>query len=106
MALPLFRRFAPRDLETTILQNNVGNSIDQIAAQSILGGKLIATVKFSSPSTDTAVAHGLGRTPLGYLVATQNAAASFFTSPNASPDGKNVLLLQASAAVTASFWVF
>ena len=65
-----------------------------------LKGNLIEGVSLST--TATQLEHKLGLTPLGYIIVSQSASASIFTTAK----DQNFLTLQASASVTVNIWVF
>jgi hypothetical protein len=51
-------------------------------------------------TTDTIIAHGLGRPYKGYSVVSSSAAGVVTTSPTANLDQANVIILRASTAGT------
>lgn len=61
-------------------------------------------VPFSTANTDTAVLHGLGRVPVGYIVIGQNAAMSVYDG--ASANTTSLLYLRSSAVGTARLLVY
>ena len=66
----------------------------------IAGGKLVTA---TLGTTQTQVAHGLGRMPRGYLSVGQDSGAVFYKS--AAPDAE-YLYLTATAPVAVELWVF
>ncbi len=68
-----------------------------------LNTKLIS-ITFGAANTNTAVAHGLGRVPSGYIVTSASAATSVYTG--SVPTSTSLLNLMASAAATVGLLVF
>lgn len=67
-------------------------------------GTSLVSVTFSAANTETKVAHTLGRTPQGYLVAGSSADIRVFDSSSVST--AEALFLKASAAGTVRLLVF
>lgn len=88
------------DLQLTKLQENVAASLRPVLAVLFLDGRFISGQAITTATTQ--VEHKLGRTPTGYIILDQSAAASVFT---VSKDDK-FLTLDTSANVTVSLWVF
>lgn len=57
-------------------------------------------------TADTLVSHGLGRTPLGYIIIGLNANATIYTSPTTNNASTATLILRASGNVTANILFF
>ena len=68
----------------------------------LVDGVLVEDQELSA-STSNAVAHGLDRTPQGWLVVRTNAAATVYAAQD--PDDR-YLYLTPSVNVTVSLWVF
>jgi len=94
MALPNF--------DSSKVDFRVGRLLDAVRAVSLLDGRLLENVALSTSAVD--VQHGLGRTPAGYLVMTQNASGSVFETKTARSSSS--IRLTASASVTVDLWVF
>ncbi len=62
------------------------------------------SISFSAADTDTALAHGLGREPTGYLV--YGLSASMVVYSGSAPSTTNLLYLRSSAIGSASMIVF
>lgn len=62
------------------------------------------SVIFSLANTDTAVIHGLGRVPIGYIVTGATAAMAIYDGASASTS--SLLYLRASATGTARILVY
>lgn len=56
-------------------------------------------------TTETPVAHGLGRVPRGYLIVKHDQSSSFHVYESSTAD-KNYFYFTGSTAVTLSLWVF
>lgn len=89
------------------LQRYVSDVIRQIV--DLCNGKLsfsenfdcfTASVEFTSTSVDTAVPHGLGRAPNGYIIVKRSANMVIFDGSTENTD--SVLYLRTSATGTAS----
>jgi hypothetical protein len=63
-----------------------------------------SSVIFSAANTDTAVIHGLGRVPIGYIVYGTTAAMSIYDG--ATPSTSQLLYLRASATGTARILIY
>lgn len=62
------------------------------------------SITFSAAGTDTALAHGLGRPPVGYIVVGRDGAFTVYNGATASTP--NLIYLRASSTGTASVLVF
>lgn len=73
--------------------------------QNIASSPMI-TVGFTNSSNIVGVTHTLGRVPIGFLVATQTAAASLYAAQGASYLWtSNKIYLQSNVGVTASIFI-
>lgn len=103
MLAPLKKiRVEDRDLQN--VQDNVSIFVNSIKDKQILDGRLIESIVLDSGSNPTSIAHGLGRTPRGWIVVGQDAAADIYSSVSDTPTA--TLDLNCSADVTISLWVF
>ena len=84
------------------LQDRIEEFSRQVSDCPLIVGNLIADVSITS-GTPEAVAHGLGRTPEGWIVVRRDADATVFESGDY--DSK-WLTLDAGANVTVSVWVY
>jgi hypothetical protein len=85
------------------VQDRLKAVTDAILSNPLLDGRLL-TVDLASGAF-TAVSHGLGRPPQGYLVLRRSANAAIWDQSN-STDASAFLYLQPSATVTVTLWVF
>tara|TARA_R100000655_G_scaffold57852_1_gene96203 strand:+ start:226 stop:522 length:297 start_codon:yes stop_codon:yes gene_type:complete len=76
-------------------------SLSRLERNPLADGKRIIDLDLST--TETTVAHGLGRTPKGLLVIRKNAAQHVFES---SPADEEHIFLKSDGTVTATVWVF
>ena len=83
------------------IQDGIIREVNPVLANVLLRGRLLEDVAVATSST--AVSHGLGRPPKGWIVVDQNVAAHVH-SPSASTD--KFLYLIAGSAATLSLWVF
>lgn len=98
-----FSKITPANQDLQALQTNVAATLDPLLNLELLDGRLISNVALVS-GADTLVNHGLGRAPLGWIVAGQDANAVIWET--ASPAPNKVLSLRASATVTANLIIF
>jgi hypothetical protein len=78
---------------------------DFIEKCSLIDGKLVSDAELTT-GQDNEVGHGLGRIPQGYIVVDRNANSVVSTSSTLNRNPKNSLILNCSANVTVSLWVF
>lgn len=83
------------------MQSNVEDAVSQAIKAVLLNGILLSDLSLST--TQSTVNHKLGRTPIGFFVVGNNAAAVVYSS--GASDDLN-LYLKSSASCTASLWVF
>ena len=98
MPAPALRGLAP-DVQRA--NDALASRVDDIAASPIVPGVLREDVAVGT--SDTQVAHGLGRMPRGWFLVSPAADARVWQTADASA---TLLTLRASAAVTTSLWVF
>ena len=95
--------FKKMNIETKInkLQENISLKFDQFDAMPFAKGNYLESVAIST--SDTSVNHGLGVTPIGFIILDKNANATVWRSGTSTD---KVLTLRASASVTINLWVF
>lgn len=93
-----FQRYATMALEDIVRQVNGG-----LDFTSNFSGRLLS-VTFSASATDTALAHGLGRVPTGYIITSLSASMVVYSGSAAWTNSS--IYLRASAAGTAGVLVF
>lgn len=99
MRLDAFKRLFFNDQVMSRFQDNVTTWTDQLSGCPFLRGVLIETLITSS---DTIINHGLGKTPEGYLVLSQDANTPIWKITS----NENAITLKASTNVNVKIWVF
>lgn len=105
MATRFGRVLQSLDIDATFAQDRIQEITDFIERSSLIDGKLVSDVELTT-GQDNDVAHALGRKPQGYIVVNRNADSVVFTSSTLNRNPKNSLILNCSANVTISLWVF
>lgn len=95
-----FREVHTTNQELSAAQRNISTFAQQFYGIQLLGGILVRDVTLSTATT--AIAHKLGRTPIGYIVVDKNTTCDIWTVAKDA----TTLTLDTSAAVTATLWVF
>lgn len=98
-----FRRVRSQDDVVRQLQDAVGAVFQDVVSREILDGQVIEGVQITT-GTPYAVSHKLSRALVGYIVIRKNADANVWDSVSAAPS--SILILNSSANVTISVWVF
>lgn len=101
--IPVFRaiRTGVRDIQK--LQDALNKVFNSITAKEIIDGRLISNVVLTTGSANE-VNHGLGVPVRGWIVVGKNANANIWSSASSTPN--STLILNTSANVTVSLWVF
>ena len=86
------------------LQEYIATAFDGIQKSEIINGVLLKDVALINGATE--VAHKLGRELRGWIVVGQSASASIWDSQATHTRKRKTLMLNSSAAVTVSLWVF
>ena len=81
--------------------NQTDQDIRRLNGNPFTDGKRLEELDLTT--TETTVAHGLGRKPKGMLVISKNAALHVFESTKSD---ENHLYLKSDGTVTATVWVF
>ena len=98
--LKFFRKVKIRDTEVSQFQDNVAAVLQPLSKLPILDGNL---VEFRVTSGANKLAHGLGRTPLGWHLADTDAAVVLYRS---AASDSSFLTLTADTSATIKLWVF
>lgn len=85
------------------LQDSISTVIDAFSSKQIIDGTLIENITLTI-STPLTINHGLGYAPRGWIVCKKNAGADVWETASTIPS--KTLILNASATVTISIWVF
>ena len=95
------RSINTKDFALGQVQTNLITVLRDIARKEIIDGQLVENVAIGT--TNTAISHKLGRTPLGYVIVGKNGPGDIYMSGESD---SLTLNLTSTAAVTASLWVF
>lgn len=76
----------------------------QLEGNPLVGGRLLESVTLSSG--DNILEHKLNRVPQGWLLVSPPNGVTVTQSTTSSADDTKFLVVSASGAATASFWVF
>jgi hypothetical protein len=95
-----FRKIQTRDSDLQRLQDNVADAFRKVGLCALVDGALLQNIVLVGGST--AVAHGLQRQPLGWIIVDRSASVTVYRT---AWDALN-LTLQSSGAATVSIWVF
>lgn len=98
-------RSANLDPDVRHVQESARAVFDDLAKRSILDGQAITDLTITS-GTPLIVQHGLGRKLTGWIVTGKDANANVWDSQSANGMPNRTLILNASANVTISLWVF
>lgn len=71
----------------------------------LIDGALVEGVEMAATGLKT-IEHRLGRKPIGWMVARQNAYAFFREETDGNSIPEKVILIRSTHAVTANFWFF
>lgn len=88
---------------TLVLQDIVDKVNGKLELGVNVSGKVLSFT-FAAANSDTSVAHGLGRVPVGYLLAGSSASMSVYNGSIANTASS--LTIRSSTAGTASIYVF
>lgn len=88
------------DLAVARVQEAARDSLQRVIDGGILKGRLVSGVAVGT--TATAIAHGLGRRPMGWFVVDTNAAADLHRT---AWDDRTLTIIS-SVSATVSIWVF
>jgi hypothetical protein len=99
-----FRKIRSTVHDVQRVQDAIASVFNAILKKQILDGRIIKDIFLDSSENPTAVKHGLGKEPRGWIVIKQDASASVYQSTSSTPQA--TLDLNSSADVTVSLWVF
>ena len=100
-----FGRVLQADVGVTLAQDRMQEVTDFVEKSLIVDGVLIKDVDLKTGQTNE-VAHPLNRPPNGYIIVDQVGASFISTSTNVNKNPKTTLLLNTTANVTVSLWIF
>ena len=102
MSLKEFKKLHIKEFETSRLQSNVAEYVNQITSNPTLDFRILEDISVSTTATD--IDHGLGRPVLGYFIIKSNAQVTIFDTTSTTP---NVTVkITASATATINLYVF
>ena len=90
------------EYETTQLQSSVIDFSAQLTRVPFLDGNLVEGISVST--TVTNVSHGLGRTPVGYIVVKAAAGVTIFDTATVTPT--TTIGITSDNDTTISLWIF
>ena len=93
------------DVNLTRVQDNVKLVLDQVVSKEMLDGIIIKTVYLRSAGANT-INHGLGRELQGWQIIRKDANANVWDSQGSNNIPDKTLVLNCSADVIISLWVF
>lgn len=105
MAIKSFKRIQSTDRVVNQMQDNIEQVLRRIISSAILSGQLIEDVDIVT-GTEKVVNHGLGRELRGWFIVRQNANANLWDSQATNTLSNKTLILNSSANVKISLWVF
>lgn len=90
--------------DTTRVVNDLLHAVNgRLDFENNFGAKIVNVV-FTDADTETAVAHGIGRPPRGYIVTSLGAATTVYNS--GTPWTANTIYLSATIATSADLLIF
>lgn len=100
MKIQQLERIHQGDSVQSRFQDNINNFTNQFMMNPFLKGNFIEGIALTTSASQ--IEHKLGISPLGYIVTSQSANATVYSTAK----DQNFLTLQASGNVTVSIWVF
>lgn len=101
--LPPFRKIKTEIKDLRVVQDALALIFNRLLGVSFLDGRTVTAVLASG---DNRIEHGLGREPEGYFILRKNAAATIYDKLASSQLTERFLVLNSSATVTVTLWVF
>lgn len=98
-------RVRTSDPDLRAVQDNVAAVVRDIGGRALLDGLLLDGVEVTTGAPVT-VNHGLGRDLIGWVVVRKSATADVWDSQSTNRMPARSLVLNSSANVTLSIWVF
>jgi len=102
-AKPL-KKIRSNDADLMRVQDAIAEVLEPLTKAFMLDARILRDVAIGT--SPTAVDHGLGREPLGWMLVDKTAAADVWRSTTTSIAPKKLLMLVASAPITATLIVF
>lgn len=98
-----FRKVQVKTDDVKHLQDAVAQVLNQVIKKQIIDGAFITDISIVS-GTPYSLSHGLGINPRGWIIVKKNAESDIWQTDSATPT--LTMILNASADVTISLWVF
>lgn len=98
-----FRKVQAKTDDVKHLQDAVAQVFNQVLKKQIIDGAFIVDITITS-GAPYVLSHGLGINPRGWIIVKKNAEADVWQSDSDTPTA--TMILNASADVTISLWVF
>lgn len=95
-----YRQIQTQDWELNQVQQNTARSFNPLLQIALLDGVLMSNVVVNT--TDTTFEHGLGRAPLGFIIAGKQGLGDIYQTASSELS----IILKSSVQVTASIWVY
>ena len=103
--MQLFDKIQSPDEILNRIQDRIKAAFNAVARRQIVDGRLTDALSLTTSFQN--IAHGLGRTPNGWLVSNPDADVGIWSDAVANnPDPAKFLRIRATAAVTCKLWVF
>lgn len=103
--LATFEKTRAKNPEVSDLQDACAVVFRDIVSKEVLDGRLIENIAITT-GTEKTINHGLGRAIRGWIVTRTSAGATVWDSQSNNTTPRATLVLNASANVTISIWVF
>lgn len=105
MTIGRFQRVNVTDKALSRIQDQIGDTLDNVTARAVIDGVLIQNVPLSSAGTNY-VEHKLGRAPMGWFVTNFRANVAVWKEETDDNSPKLLLPLKCSTDCTVDLWVF
>ena len=105
MATRFGRALKSLDLDVSFVEYRTQEIADFVERCPLIDGRLLTGIEMIT-GQDNDIPHGLDRVPAGYIVVNRTANSVISTSSAVNKTPKNSLILNCSANVTVSLWVF
>lgn len=103
MALSNIQLLQSTDPDINQLQINIKNVLNPIIGNAILGGRVVGPIALTVGNNN--VSHGLGTTLQGWWPVSPQGVSNLYQNQG-SANPAQILVINSSAAITVSFYVF
>ena len=104
MAIKQYRRLQVKDKDLQLVQDAVEQSLRTLTDIAFIDGRLIEDEELASG--DNIIDHKLNRNLRGYIIVKTTASIDVYDKQTTNATPTKTLVLNSSAAATASIWVF